>query len=113
MKFIIRILLTALAAYLIAKTLSPHIMMSNYGHAILFVIVLGILNAILKPILQFLTLPITILTLGLFLIVLNVLMVLLADKLVGGVSIENFWYALLFSFLLSILSTIIQKILSK
>ena len=113
MRFIIRILLTALAAYLLAMWLSPHVIMSNYGHAILFVIVLGILNTILKPVLQILTLPITILTLGLFLIVLNVLMVLLADKLVAGVAIENFWYALLFGILLSILSSFIQRIINK
>jgi putative membrane protein len=59
--------------------------------------VLAVLNTFIKPILVLLTLPITIITMGLFLFVLNALIILLADKLMDGVSIDGFWWALIFS----------------
>lgn len=109
MNFIIRLLLISLIAYVVAVMLSPHVEISSYGSAILFVLVLGILNVFVKPLLVILTLPITILTLGLFYIVLNVLIVLLADYLLDGIHIENFWWALIFGFILSFFSTAFQK----
>ena len=80
MKFIIRLLITAAVAYGLSMILSPHIRINSYLTALVFVLVLGLLNAIVKPILVLLTLPITILTLGIFLLVINVIMILLAGK---------------------------------
>ena len=71
-------------------------------------LVLALINAFIRPVLIFLTLPATIVTLGLFLFVINALMVLLAAKWVNGFKVDGFWWALLFSFLLSILNSWLQ-----
>ena len=109
MGYIIRLLITALVAYVLSLLLQPHVAFSGYGGALIFVFVLGLLNVFVKPLLFLLTLPITILTLGLFYIVLNVQIILLADYLLDSVYIENFWWALLFGFMLSFFSTALQR----
>lgn len=109
MIYIIRLLITSLVAYILSLLLQPHVLISSYGSALIFVFVLGLLNVFVKPLLFLLTLPVTILTLGLFYIVLNVLMILLADYLLEGIRIENFWWALLFGFMLSFFSTALQR----
>lgn len=109
MRYIIRLLITSLVAYILSLLLQPHVTFTGFGSAVIFVFILGLLNVFVKPLLFLLTLPITILTLGLFYIVLNVLIILLADYLLEGVFIENFWWALLFGFMLSFFSTAIQK----
>jgi len=78
-----------------------------------FAVVLAILNIFLKPVLILLTLPVTILTLGLFLFVVNTLVVLLASRFVNGISIANFWWGLLFSLLLSIITSILDRELKR
>lgn len=105
MRFIIRLLITAVVAYGLSMILEPHIVIDSYGTAVIFVLVLGILNAIIKPLLIILTLPITIITLGLFLLVINVLMVLLAGKFVPGIHIDGFLWAFIFGILLSFISS--------
>jgi putative membrane protein len=105
MKFLIRLLITAAVAYGLSMILSPHIFIDSYITAIIFSLVLAFLNAILKPILILLTLPITILTLGIFLLVLNVLMVMLAGKLVNGIHIQGFLWAFIFGILLSLITS--------
>ena len=81
------------------------------GHksALVLAIVLGILNLFVKPILIILTLPITIFTFGLFLFVINALIILLAAKFVNGFHVDGFWWALLFSLLLSVLTSFLYK----
>ena len=79
--------------------------------ALIVAIVIGLLNAFLKPVLILLTLPLTILTLGLFLLVLNALMVMLAGKLVSGFQVDSFWWALLYSFVLSLVSSFLSALL--
>ncbi|MGN6603173.1 MAG: phage holin family protein, partial [Ginsengibacter sp.] len=96
MKFIVRLLVTAVIAYGLSLLLQPHIVIDSYGTDLIFVIVLAILNAIVKPLLIILTLPITILTLGIFLLIINVLMVILAGKLVDGIHIHGFLWAFIF-----------------
>ena len=105
MKFIIRLLITAALAYVLSMILTPHIQIDSYATALIFSLVLAFLNAIVKPILVILTLPITIITLGIFLLVINVLMILLADRLVEGIHIQGFLWAFVFGLLLSILSS--------
>lgn len=105
MKFIIRLLITAAVAYGLSMILTPHVRINSFVTALVFALVLAILNAIIKPILIILTLPITILTLGIFLLVINVLMILLADKFVAGIHIEGFLWAFIFGLLLSIISS--------
>lgn len=105
MKFFIRLLITAAVAYGLSIILTPHVKIDSYLTALCFAFILAILNAIVKPILILLTLPITILTLGIFLLVINVLMILLADKLVYGIHIEGFLWAFVFGLLLSLISS--------
>lgn len=77
--------------------------------AIVFSLVLAVLNFLLKPILIILTLPITIVTFGLFLFVINAIIVLVAGHFVNGFSVDGFGWALLFSLLLSLLTSILYK----
>jgi putative membrane protein len=78
--------------------------------ALVVAIVMGILNVFLKPLLILLTLPLTVLTLGLFLFVLNALMVMLAGQLVKGFQVDNFWWALLYSLIVSFVSSFLNTI---
>ncbi len=110
MKLIIRILLTAVAVFLIARFL-PGVSVAGYGTAIIVAVVLALLNLIVKPILVLLTLPVTILTLGLFLLVINAIIILLADSFVSGFGVDGFWIALIFSLLLSVFQSILFSIL--
>ncbi len=112
MKTILKILLTAVAVMILAYLL-PGVGVASYWAAILVAVVLALLRLIVKPILVFLTFPITIVTLGLFLLVINAVIILLADYFVKGFAVENFWWALGFSILLSILQSILFSLLEK
>jgi len=81
----------------------------NFWAAIILAVVLAILNAIVKPILIILTLPLTLVTLGLFLFVINAGIILIADNFIDGFNVDGFWWALLFSLLLSIVTSILYK----
>ncbi|MFI5152732.1 MAG: phage holin family protein [Chitinophagales bacterium] len=108
MSFIIRIIISAIVAFGLSYILRG-VHFDHFSTALIFAIVLGILNAIIKPIFIILTFPITIVTLGLFLFVINAIMILLASKFVSGFSVDGFWWALLFSFLLSILTSLLYN----
>ncbi len=108
MKFIMRIIVTSIVAFGLSYILKG-IKMDSFWTAIILAIVLALLNALLKPILIILTLPITIVTFGLFLFVINAGMILLAEKIIDGFKVEGFWWALLFSLLLSIVTSILYK----
>ncbi|MDQ2863910.1 MAG: phage holin family protein [Bacteroidota bacterium] len=110
MNFLIRLLITAAVAYGLSMILSPHIIIDSYGTALIFALVLAFLNAIVRPILILLTLPITILTLGIFLVIINVLMVMLAGKMVNGIHIQSFFWAFVFGILLSVLSSVLSDL---
>jgi len=112
MKLIIRILLSALAVVVLAKVL-PNVSVDSYMTAILVAIVLSLLNFIVKPILVILTLPVTILTLGLFLLIVNAIIILLADYLIAGFNVDGIWWALLFSLLLSLLQSLLFSLLKE
>ena len=109
MNFILRLLISGIIAYVLAKILSG-VHISDITTAIIFALVLACLNAIVKPILVLLTLPITVVTLGLFLFVINALIILLADKLMDGIRIDGFWWALIFSIILSVFSSALNAV---
>lgn len=110
MGLILNILISSVAVYFTAWLL-PGISVKSYGSAILVAIVLGILNAIVRPVLQFLSLPINILTLGLFTFVINALVIMLASWIMGSsFHVSNFWWALLFSIIVSLVSSILGSI---
>jgi putative membrane protein len=108
MNFLLRIIVTAVVAFGLSAVLHG-IHIDTFWTALLLSVVLAILNALLKPILIILTLPITILTLGLFLFVINAGIVLIAGKFVDGFRVDGFGWALLFSLLLSILTSLLYK----
>ena len=110
MRWIINLLITALVVYVLSILLKPHVTINSFTTAIIFALVLAVLNAIVKPLIIILTLPLTIITLGLFLLVINVLIILLADKFVSGIKIDGFWWAFIFGLLLSVVSTLLQKL---
>lgn len=112
MKLILKILLTAVAVLVLAYVL-PGVSVASYGSAIIVAIVLGLLRAIVKPVLIFLTLPITIITLGLFLLVINAIIIMMADYFIDGFGVRNFWWALGFSLALSFLQSILHSLLKK
>jgi len=91
----------------------PNVSVDSYFTAVIVAIVLSLLNFIVKPILVILTLPVTILTLGLFLLIINAIIILLADNLIEGFSVDGIWWALLFSLLLSFLQSILFSILKE
>lgn len=108
MNFIIRLIITGAIAYGLASIL-PGIHLDTFWSGIVLALVLAILNGILKPILIIFTFPITILTLGLFLFVINALIILLADSFMSSFLVDGFWWALLFSLLLSIITSILFR----
>ena len=112
MKLIIRLLLNALAVVILSKLLDG-VFVDNYVTAIGVALALSILNILVKPVLVILTLPITILTLGLFMLVINALIILLADKLIDGFSVSSIWMAMLFSILLCLLQSLLYSLLKE
>jgi putative membrane protein len=109
MGLLISILINGAAVFITAYFL-PGVKVDSFVSAIIVAIVLGVVNFIVKPILHLLTLPITILTLGLFSFVINALMILLVDFLVSGFHVDNFWAALLFSLVLSLVSSLLHSL---
>lgn len=112
MKTIFKILLTSVAVMILAYIL-PGVSVADFWAAIIVALVLGILRLIVKPILIFLTFPITIVTLGLFLLVINACIILMADYFVSGFAVRNFWWALVFSLLLSFLQAVLHSLVEK
>ena len=109
MGFILKILLTGVAAMIAAYVL-PGVSIDGFLTALILALVLAVLDTIVRPILVFLTIPVTILTLGLFLLVINALIILMAEWLVAGFDVAGFFWALLFSLVLSIVSAILDMI---
>lgn len=109
MGFIIKLIITAIAAGLSAYLL-PGVEISSVTSALVLALLLAVLNAVLRPILVLLTIPVTVVTLGLFLLVINAVIILIADALIGGFQVNGFIYALLFSIVLSVISYILELI---
>ena len=113
MQFILKLFLNSLAV-LIAAQILPGVTVTDWGYAILLAAVLALLNVSLKPLLIFFTLPFTIFTLGLFLLVINAGIILIADWILGsGFEVKNFWWALAFSIILSLLNSLFEKLVIK
>lgn len=103
MGILINWLLAALAIMATAYLL-PGVSLSGFVPALVTALVLGLVNAIIKPVLLLLTLPINILTLGLFTLVINALLIMLVSKLVSGFQVQGFWWALVFSVVLTVVN---------
>jgi putative membrane protein len=112
MKLLIRILITS-ALVVLLSNLMTGVHVASFTTALIVAVVLGLLNIFIKPILVILTLPITFITLGLFLLVINALIIILCDNIVGGFSVDSFFTALLFSVILSISQSLMYSILGE
>ena len=113
MGFIIKVLVTALAVYLAAKLLPGVTITGDVTTTIIIALVLALLNAFVKPILVILTLPVTILTLGLFLLIINALMVKLTARLVDGFHVDGWGSAIVFSIIVSLVTYILSSLIDK
>ncbi len=109
MGLIINWLIGALAV-MVSAYLLPGVHVKNFLSALVIALVLGIINATLKPFIILLTLPINIMTLGLFTIVINGFLIILTSAVVSGFKVDNFWWALGFSILLSIVNFYLHKV---
>ncbi len=109
MNFLLKIVISALAVFLVDKLL-PGVSVDDFWSALLVAVVLAFLNTIVKPVLTLLTIPITVFTLGFFLLAINAFIIIFAEKLVSGFHVEGFWWALLFSLILSVFTGILNAL---
>ncbi len=110
MKILIKLVLSAIAVIVTSYILAPHVQVSSFFIALIVAAVLSLFHIILKPILVILTIPITILTLGLFLLVINAALTLLADFFIAGFQVDGLGWAIIFSLILSILVSILHRL---
>jgi len=111
-KFIGKLLVSALAA-LIVSYLLPGVKINSGVSALAVALVLALLNAFVRPLLIILTIPITVVTLGLFLLVINILMVKWTAEIVPGFTVVNWWAALWFSLLLTFFTSLIESLINR
>jgi putative membrane protein len=107
MKLIVRWLLLAAALLLVAH-LTPGVEITSFGAAMIAAVVIGLFNALLRPLLVLLTLPVTLLTLGLFLFVINAVMFYAAAGVLSGFNVEGFLAALIGSLIYSLCGMVIE-----
>lgn len=110
MSFWLEILISAVAVYITASIL-PGVSVKSFWTALIVALVLAFLNAFLRPVLEFLSIPFTIITFGLFLIVINTVIILIASALIDGFKVNGFWWALLFGLILSLVTSVMDRIL--
>lgn len=113
MKLILRWLLLAAALVIVSMVLAPHVQVDSFYTALWAALVLGLLNTLVRPLLVLLTLPVTLLTLGLFLFVINALLFWGASQLFTGFVVAGFWAALLGSLLYSVCGMLIDAAVEK
>lgn len=112
MKTLINIFFTTVFVLILAHTLSG-VKVDGWATALIVALVLGLLNIFVKPLLVLFTLPATIFTMGLFLLVINALIIMLCDALVEGFEVKGFWWALLFSLILSFCQSLVSGLSEK
>lgn len=109
MKLVVRLIISTLAVFL-ADYLLDGVHLNQFSTAIIVAIVLALLNTFLKPVLVILTIPVTLMTLGLFYLAINAIIVLLASELVPGFQVDSFWDALLFSMLNTVIAWLMERL---
>ncbi|MDD5507613.1 MAG: phage holin family protein [Bacteroidales bacterium] len=109
MRILLKILISS-AVILLTAYILPGVHVDTFWTALLVAVVLALLNFFLRPLLVILTIPFTILTLGLFLLVINAVIILIADHLIGPrFEVDGFWWALLFSLIISLVNSLINN----
>lgn len=112
MNILISLLVSSISIFA-SSYLLPGVEIDSFWTALLVAVVLGTLNIFIRPFITILTLPISVITLGLFSFVINALMVILADRFIDSFSVDGFLWALAFSFVVSVTSAFLNAILSK
>lgn len=105
MNFIIKLLITALVSFVLTKILSG-VQFDGFASALIFAVVLALLNLLVRPVLRILGFPLTIITFGLFSLVINAIIVLIADYFIGSMHVDGFLWAFIFSILLSLITSL-------
>jgi len=105
--FLLRLLVSTLAVFITGWIL-PGVHIDQFLTAILVAFILGLFNTFLKPVLVYFTIPLTIFTFGLFLLVINAALILLASRIVPGFRVDGFWWAVAFSIILTIITGVLQ-----
>ncbi len=105
---LIKLLVNAVLVFALAWAL-PGVEVSSFWTALVVAVILGFLNIFVKPFLIIVTIPVTILSLGLFLLVINALVILMAGWIVDGFVVTSFWWALLFSLILSVMNSAFEQ----
>jgi len=95
---------------MITSYLLPGVHVNNFLTAVILSVVLALMNVTLKPLLVILTIPITLVTMGLFLLVVNALLILIANAIIPGFVVDGFWWALLFSLVLWLVNTLLKNL---
>jgi putative membrane protein len=98
-------------AVIITAYLLPGVRVTGFFAALVTALILGLINAFIRPLLILLTLPLNILTLGLFTLVINALLIMLAATIVPGFAVQGFWWALLFGVVLAIVNFALSPLL--
>ncbi|PHR97883.1 MAG: hypothetical protein COA80_06405 [Leeuwenhoekiella sp.] len=112
MKTLVKLLLTAIAVIVLGYLL-PGVSVTSFLTALVVAVVIALLRLIVKPILIILTLPITIITFGLFLLFINAIIILLAGYFVSGFVVDGIWWALIFSLLLSLFQSVLFALIKE
>ncbi len=109
MNFLIKILISSLAVIVTSYVL-PGVYVSTFFVAVVIAVLLSLLNVTIKPLLIIFTIPLTILSLGLFLLVINAIIILMASSMIPGFDVDGFWWALLFSLVLSLTNSLLSDL---
>lgn len=109
MRLILYLLVNGFAVFIASKILAG-VRVDSFVTAVIVAVVLGVVNTFIKPVLLLLTLPLNIITLGLFTFVINALLVLLVASIVPGFSVGSFWWALAFSLVVSLVSSFLSNL---
>jgi putative membrane protein len=108
MKFLVQLIVSAIAV-IVTSLFIPGVHIDSPVTAIIVAAVLAFLNSIVKPLLVLLTIPITIFTLGFFLLIINAIIILIAARIVPGFTVSGFWAALFFSIVLTLITSLFNS----
>lgn len=111
MRFLIRMIISTIAI-MVTSYLLPGVRLDSFSAALTTALLIALLNTLVKPVLIILTIPVTLITFGLFLLVINASIIMMASNLLNGFHVQGFWYALLFSIILSGITTVMESMVS-
>lgn len=111
MGIVISLLVNALAVAVAAYLLTPHVRLDGFMSALIVALIMALINTFVKPIITLLTLPINLLTLGLFTFIINGVLILFISGVVDGFQVQNFGWAVIFSIVLSVISSVLGIII--